>query len=237
MSNQATNNLPAHPVQGQQFWVQTGSHYCLGVGYSVGQVNSRSFTIRSEGKVTRHRLFEWPNWLHERMNEGIVCLAGRRLHSPLHPLPSPGPLPTTSSVRTGGLGSPNSSAASSSTAPKTNSTSKESTVSQPAIEISLRARDQRFLRGARDVLKNYELRRKRPLKSTPGLVRVEVSKAGRGGRSYVVEFQSDWSAAPKCSCPDATQGGPARAAGFCKHTIAAALKWSDLRCQLLDLLL
>jgi hypothetical protein len=105
---------------------------------------------------------------------------------------------------------------------------------QAAIEISLKARDQRFLRGARDVLKNYELRRKRPLKSAPGLVRVEVSKRGS---SYVVEFQSDWSAPPKCSCPDATQGGPARAAGFCKHTIAAALKWSDLRCQLLDLLL
>ena len=37
-------------------------------------------------------------------------------------------------------------------------------MSQSATGISLKARDQRFLYGARDVLKNYELRRKRPLK-------------------------------------------------------------------------
>lgn len=204
MSIQATNNLPAYPAQGQQFWVQSGSHYCLGTGHSVGEVNSRSFTIRSEGKVTRHRLFEWADWLQQRMSEGIVRLAGRRLFSSLHPLPRSIP------------------------------PSKDPTMAQPSIEISLKARDQRFLRGARDVLKNYTLRRKRPLKSTPELVRVEVAK---GSRSYLVEFQSDWSVPPQCSCPDATHGGAARADGFCKHTIAAALKWSDLRCQLLDLLL
>ena len=107
-------------------------------------------------------------------------------------------------------------------------------MSEPAIEISLRARDQRFLRGARDVLKNYKLSRKRPRKAAPGLAQIEVSK---GTRTYVVDFQLDWSAPPRCSCPDSTQAGRNRANGFCKHTIAAALKWDDLRCQLLDLLI
>ena len=107
-------------------------------------------------------------------------------------------------------------------------------MSQPVIEISLRARDQRFLRGARDVLKNYDLTRTRRRKGAPGVAEIEVS---RGRRKYLVEFQLDWSKPPQCSCPDATQGGPHRAGGFCKHTIASALKWDDLRCQLLDLLL
>jgi hypothetical protein len=234
MSNPATNNLPTHPAQGQQFWLQTGSHYCLGIGYSVGKVNSRSFYIRSEGTVTRYRLFEWAGWLQQRMNEGLLCLAGRRLFSPIHPLPTSAPIRPVSSVRTGGPASSKGSTTNSSPGPKATPTSKESSMSQPAIEISLRARDQRFLRGARDVLKNYQLSRRRPRKGTPGLAQIEVSK---GTRAYVVEFQLDWSAPPHCSCPDSTQGGPNRAGGFCKHTIASALKWDDLRCQLLDLLL
>ena len=50
-------------------------------------------------------------------------------------------------------------------------------------------------------------------------------------------FRTDWSAPPSCNCPDARNGGAERAGGFCKHAIAAALRWDDIRCQLLDLLI
>jgi len=99
--------------------------------------------------------------------------------------------------------------------------------------VDLKARDLRFLRAAREVLQKYEIKR-RPKRRSSGEIIVDVSTKGR---AYEVTFREDWSAPPACSCPDARNGGARRSGGFCKHTIASALKWKDLRCQLLDLLL
>ncbi|MGB0640748.1 MAG: SWIM zinc finger family protein [Myxococcota bacterium] len=104
-----------------------------------------------------------------------------------------------------------------------------------AIDIDIHARDLRFLRAAETVLKKYELTRIDDTSGDKPLCSVAIT----GGRtSYVVKFHTDWSKRPTCSCPDMKRsGGASSAGGFCKHAIAAALKWEDLRCQLLDALI
>ena len=100
--------------------------------------------------------------------------------------------------------------------------------------VELGARDRRFLRAASEVLKTYTLDREAPDPDDPEACVVRV--CGKR-RSYTLTFRTDWSSPPSCSCPDARQGGADKAGGFCKHAIAAALQWDDLRCQLLDLLI
>ncbi len=226
------HNLPLQPLMGMKFWVQTGSHWCIGTNYSIARVNSRSFYIRSEGTTRSRLLAEWQCWLLERMAEGIVFCDGDRLVSPLHgqavvlpKRPSP-PRAGVPAVRPPPL---SSSPVSSSSQPM----NTESTMSDADFTVELKARDLRFLRAAREVLQNYEIKR-RSKRGKAGDVVVDVSTKGR---AYEVTFRKDWSAPPACSCPDSQKGGSNRSAGFCKHTIASALKWDDLRCQLLDLLI
>ncbi|TNF32986.1 MAG: SWIM zinc finger family protein [Deltaproteobacteria bacterium] len=96
------------------------------------------------------------------------------------------------------------------------------------LSIDLRARDQRFLRAARDVLKRYEIAGGEALGST-------VAFDVRGGSAdYAVRVSADWSEPPRCTCPDAAR---AANAGFCKHIIAVLLVEEDLGYQLLDVLL
>lgn len=99
--------------------------------------------------------------------------------------------------------------------------------------VDREARDRRMLRAARQVLKAYSLERAPIDPDSPQLARVAVVMKRR---SYEVVLHTDWSAPPTCSCPDATHGAAATG-GFCKHSIAACLRWDDLRCQLLDLLI
>lgn len=103
----------------------------------------------------------------------------------------------------------------------------------PPTEVDRDARDRRMLRAARHVLKSYSLERAPIDPDAPGLARVAVVMQRR---SYNVVLHTDWSAPPTCTCPDASHGATATG-GFCKHSIAACLRWDDLRCQLLDLLI
>ncbi len=104
-----------------------------------------------------------------------------------------------------------------------------------AIDIDIQARDLRFLRAADTVLKKYKLTRTDDTSENNPVCLVAIT----GGRkTYELKFYTDWSKRPTCSCPDMKpSGGAASAGGFCKHAIASALKWEDLRCQLLDALL
>jgi len=104
-----------------------------------------------------------------------------------------------------------------------------------AIDIDIQARDLRFLRAAETVLKKYDLARTDDTSGKSPVCTVAIT----GGRTtYEVKFHTDWSRRPTCSCPDMKRsGGASSAGGFCKHAIASALKWEDLRCQLLDALI
>ena len=67
---------PEAPAQGMRFWLQTGTHWSIGLNYSVGRVNSRSFYLASEGRRIRHPLSAWGQWLRDRMGEGLLVLDG-----------------------------------------------------------------------------------------------------------------------------------------------------------------
>jgi hypothetical protein len=186
-----TIRAPPAPKTGMKFWVQTGTHWSMGVSYTVGRVNSRSFYIRHSGRCDRFLLVEWTHWLHNRVREGI-------LHLDFVPVQLLAPLP----------GEP----------------------PMADIKIDIRARDQRFLRAATNVLQNYALDR-----SDDGdLVRIKVTG---GKQPYQLEISKAWNFAPGCSCPDASHRAQEQTAGFCKHIIAALIINEDLRCQLLDVIL
>ncbi len=96
----------------------------------------------------------------------------------------------------------------------------------PVEPIDLAARDARLVRGAREVLKTYRLERT----DGNGVTEVAVS---RGRSAWTVRLRPDWSVPPVCSCPDAIHG---HNRGVCKHVVACCLRFDDLRCQLLDVL-
>lgn len=102
-----------------------------------------------------------------------------------------------------------------------------------AVTVELKARDQRFLRAAGDVLKRYRM--KRCETSTPDEpVCVEVKG---GDEDYVVTVNPNWAWSPACTCPDARRLARQQNAGYCKHIIAVLLQEKDLQHQLLELLL
>lgn len=184
---------PPKPVRGQKFWVQTGTHWSIGVSYSVSQVNGRSFYVSSHGRVARRLLCEWHQWLDERFAEGKPFLFFQPLIRPPG-LFDPGAKPMTD------------------------------------VTIDLHARDQRFLRAAEDVLKNYTITR------TDGPDGQATFRITGGTRAYTVIIEGDWSQLPQCDCPDAQQNRT-RTGGFCKHVIATLLSNDALRYQLLDVIL
>jgi len=102
------------------------------------------------------------------------------------------------------------------------------------FEVSLPAREARFLRAARQVLGTYRFQTLDEDPSRPTLMRVAVSG---GSRAYEVGLWRDWSGPPSCTCPDASNGARWGTAGFCKHAIAVCLRTDEVRCQLLDLLI
>jgi uncharacterized Zn finger protein len=99
------------------------------------------------------------------------------------------------------------------------------------VEIALEARDARFLRAARDVLKRYRITAKRP---KDGVAPFEVIG---GEEPYTVVVHPEWTAAPTCTCPDAQRRAKDHTAGYCKHIIAVLLSHEELKCQLLELFL
>lgn len=76
------NVPPATPAQGARIRVQTGTHWSIGVDYSISAVNSRSFYVSYLGKTERRLLPEWRTWLLERFSEGRVFLDGTELQCP-----------------------------------------------------------------------------------------------------------------------------------------------------------
>ena len=82
---------PKAPIRGMTFWLQTGTHWAMGVNHTIRQVNSRSFYVASAGRVTRRLLCEWDQWLAERFAEGILHLN----FQPITPFPTLTPEPTT----------------------------------------------------------------------------------------------------------------------------------------------
>jgi uncharacterized Zn finger protein len=100
------------------------------------------------------------------------------------------------------------------------------------VEIALEARDARFLRAARDVLKNYRIV---PAKRVRGSV-ASFEVTG-GDAPYTVVVHPEWASSPTCTCPDAQRRAKSQNAGYCKHIIAVLLSVDDLKCQLLELFL
>jgi len=98
------------------------------------------------------------------------------------------------------------------------------------IQIDIRARDQRFLRAATSVLRDYTLTR------TEDDERVRFAIKG-GAAPYEVVVSQLWDVPPSCTCPDASHRAQEHNAGFCKHIIAVLIDNEDLRCQLLDVIL
>jgi hypothetical protein len=73
---------PEAPVKGMKIWVQEGSHWSIGVGYSVSRVTGASFYVASQGRRERLPLPRWRPWLDARMREGRVHVDGRVLEPP-----------------------------------------------------------------------------------------------------------------------------------------------------------
>jgi uncharacterized Zn finger protein len=100
------------------------------------------------------------------------------------------------------------------------------------MNVSVRARNLRWERAAATVLAQYEIDER------------EVEEGWRvfsitgGSQPYEVRVHGSWADAPRCSCPDASNGyGQMHNAGYCKHIIAVLLKHDDLQYQLLELFL
>jgi hypothetical protein len=77
-----TKTLPNAPQKGLVFWVQTGGHWSMGNGYTVGPVNGRSFYIYTGGQKERFLLSEWNWWVDQRLAEGRVFYEGREYVGP-----------------------------------------------------------------------------------------------------------------------------------------------------------
>jgi len=90
-------------------------------------------------------------------------------------------------------------------------------------------RDQRFRRAVHQVAQNYRLDR---ADCDQG-----VSITVTGGRQpYTVQLDLHGAQPPACTCPDAIHRVDLHG-GFCKHVVAALLRWPDLRHQLLAAIL
>lgn len=73
---------PATPDRGMKFWVQWGTHGCLGTNHSITRVNGRSFYVATDGRCERYLRVEWSQWLLGRFAEGRVYLEGHPLIPP-----------------------------------------------------------------------------------------------------------------------------------------------------------
>lgn len=75
-------SAPEAPRQGMRFWVQTGTHWSLGVGHTIGRVTGESFNVACRGARTRHPRSEWATWLATRSAEGQLTLDGNPVVPP-----------------------------------------------------------------------------------------------------------------------------------------------------------
>ena len=106
-----------------------------------------------------------------------------------------------------------------------------SRVAEAANEVDPVERDRRFFRAAKEVLAAYDMER-----VAEGPQEVEYLILG-GTDSYRVYLSTDWSAPPRCTCPDARMRSGEPGGAFCKHSIAVLLQDEAYRGQLLELLL
>jgi len=205
---------PKAPVHGMTFWLQTGTHWAIGTNHTVRRVNSRSFYVASQGRVTRRLLCEWDQWLTERFAEGTLHLN----FEPITPFPSlspaqGGPMPDV----TLDLHARDQRFLRAAT-----DVLKHYTITRtdPGDDTADDTVTFRVTRGGQDDL---------PAASSRG-------EKGVANPSYTVTIEGDWSALPHCDCPDA-QRTRETTAGFCKHVIATLLSNDTLRHQLLDVIL
>lgn len=100
------------------------------------------------------------------------------------------------------------------------------------VTIDIAARDLRFLRAGKEVLKNYKRIRRPQLEN--GRVVFDIT----GGQApYVVRVHPEWKGDPVCTCPDAADRARTCTSGYCKHIIAVLIENADLRGQLLEVFL
>ncbi len=103
-------------------------------------------------------------------------------------------------------------------------------MSTPLQALDRFERDQRFRRAVQQVAQRYQLERS---DDDQGAVRITVTG---GSRPYTVQLRPDGVEPPACTCPDAIHRVELHG-GFCKHVVAALLRWPDLRHQLLAAIL
>mgnify|MGYP002725773276 CR=1 FL=1 len=103
-------------------------------------------------------------------------------------------------------------------------------MSDKQVTIDVKARDQRFLRAAHEVLARYRIEARG---EADGMLLFELEG---GSEPYQVRVARDWSSGPSCSCPDAEHRKDVTG-GYCKHVIAVLLKHEELKYQLLDVML
>ena len=104
-------------------------------------------------------------------------------------------------------------------------------VAESPEEVDPVERDRRFFRAAREVLGSYDIEQ-----VTDGPQEVEYLLRG-GTDTYRVYLRNDWSAPPRCTCPDARVRSGEPGGAYCKHSIAVLLQDDEHRGQLLELLL
>lgn len=204
----STIDPPATPAKGMKFWVQTGSHWAIGQGYTISRVNSRSFYVAADGSKGRRAIPEWHAWLREREREGRVALDG-------HPMRS---------VRTAPL----------SAALVARSTTDGDDEEGEGGMARRTERDARILRAVRDVVRTYALTEETD-DDEDGR---RTFRLARRGAAYTVRVDPRWGRPPECDCPDAQRrfagtGEPV----FCEHVVATLVQRDELRHQLIDLFL
>ena len=200
---------PASPAKGMKFWVQTGSHWSIGQGYTIARVNSRSFYVATNGKKKRRTILEWHGWLREREREGRVALDG-------HPMRSVRAAPLSAACLAHPLDAENWDEDS------------EGGMNRRSD------RDARIMRAVRDVVRTYTL-----TEETNGEADGRRTfRLARGRVAYTIRIDPGWGVHPACDCPDAQRRtAQTDAPVFCKHVVATLLQRDELRHQLIDLFL
>lgn len=177
---------------------------CAYLRYRVSHLNAQRFRIAGHGLPFDLPLSRWPDWL-----ESLEPNQGRWITVHL-----------SACTLVACHGCDGSAVGRSSAVPP----SPKSSPGVPVNEMPAFQRDARLLRAARVVLKDYKL-------EAQGDGKFLVTGPNQ---PYRVTVSPEWSAAPRCTCPDNQR---ATTGGYCKHVIAVLLREPALRCQLLELFL
>ncbi len=205
-------DAPSAPRKGMKLWVQTGTYWFEGDGYTISRVNSQSFYVSRDGETTRYPLIDWHTFLSAREREGEVDVDGHPMRK-LRAAPISDAFECARATGSGATG---------------------------ARGRRRGLRDARILRAVRDVLKSYKIDETTNGSGalSGGARRFQLRQGGAGRPGYTIEVDPEWRARPSCDCPDARERLAAEEdAVFCKHIVAVLLQKEELRHQLIDLFL